>query len=251
MEYKILTKETIDQEHICCALSEKKGEHCISSKKAWLKERMEDGLVFLKADVRGKVFIEYIPAESAWAPISAANYMYIDCFWVSGQYKGKGIANELLERCIQDAQEKGKEGIVVITGKKKMPFLSDAKYLCYKGFQIADEVGPFTLLYLPFHKQSSQPSFRDNCKQPSLASQGFTLYYSPQCPFTVKYAELLEKHMKEAGVPCTLHLFTTTLDAQNSPAPCTIYALYYGQTFLTNEILSEKKIDAIIANYAS
>jgi hypothetical protein len=30
-----------------------------------LKERFDDGLVFLKGEQRGKCFIEYIPAENA------------------------------------------------------------------------------------------------------------------------------------------------------------------------------------------
>lgn len=50
-----------------------------------MKKRLDDGLVFLKCDVRGKCFIEYIRAEFAWAPIEAEGYMYIDCLWVSVQ----------------------------------------------------------------------------------------------------------------------------------------------------------------------
>ena len=93
----------IDREHICCAISDKKGETCVSSKKAWMKEQYKEGLVFKKLDARGKVFIEYIPAENAWCPIEADGYMFINCFWVSGQFKGQGYANKLLEECVKDA----------------------------------------------------------------------------------------------------------------------------------------------------
>ena len=55
----------------------------VSSKKEWLKERFDDGLVFLKSEQRGKCFIEYIPAENAWNPIVADSYMYINCLWVA------------------------------------------------------------------------------------------------------------------------------------------------------------------------
>ncbi|SDB44292.1 GyrI-like domain-containing protein [Butyrivibrio sp. INlla16] len=55
----------------------------VSSKKAWLADRFDEGLVFLKSVERGKCFIEYIPAEHAWNPIEAPGYMYIDCLWVS------------------------------------------------------------------------------------------------------------------------------------------------------------------------
>ena len=71
----------------------------VQSKKAWLTERLDQGLVFLKGDVRGKCFIEYIPAEYAWAPIEADGYLYIDCLWVSGQFKGHGYSCLLYTSC--------------------------------------------------------------------------------------------------------------------------------------------------------
>ena len=64
MEYIKVTSENIDNEHICCAISNN-NDIQVSSKKTWLKERFDDGLVFLKSIERGKCFIEYIPAENA------------------------------------------------------------------------------------------------------------------------------------------------------------------------------------------
>ena len=81
--------KSIEKEHICCAISSNKDIQVIS-KKNWLKERFDDGLVFLKSIERGKCFIEYIPAENAWNPIMAEGYMYIDCLWVAGSFKGNG-----------------------------------------------------------------------------------------------------------------------------------------------------------------
>ena len=63
----------------------------VMSKKELAKGKADEGLVFLKGDVRGKCFIEYMPAEYAWAPIDADGYMYINCLWVSGKFKGLGI----------------------------------------------------------------------------------------------------------------------------------------------------------------
>ena len=70
MEYIQVTRENIEKEHICCAISNNKDVQ-VSSKKAWLTNRFDDGLVFLKSTERGKCFIEYIPAENAWNPIDA------------------------------------------------------------------------------------------------------------------------------------------------------------------------------------
>lgn len=65
MEYIRITKENIDQEHICCTMSGKQS----LVKKEWLKERFDEGLVFYRSVERGKCFIEYIPAENAWVPM--------------------------------------------------------------------------------------------------------------------------------------------------------------------------------------
>ncbi|MDU1879454.1 MAG: GNAT family N-acetyltransferase, partial [Finegoldia magna] len=82
MEYIRVTKDNIETEHICCALSNN-NDIQVCSKKEWMKSCFDDGLVFIKSEKRGKCFIEYIPAEDAWIPIEADEYMYIDCFWVS------------------------------------------------------------------------------------------------------------------------------------------------------------------------
>lgn len=83
MDYIQITKDNIEKEHICCAMSGKQSV----MKKEWLKQRFAEGLVFYRSTERGKCFIEYIPAENAWVPIQADGYVYIDCLWVSGSLK--------------------------------------------------------------------------------------------------------------------------------------------------------------------
>ena len=53
MDYVYVTKENIEQEHICCAISSNSDEQ-VRSKKDWLTDRFEDGLVFIKSVLRGK-----------------------------------------------------------------------------------------------------------------------------------------------------------------------------------------------------
>ena len=175
MDYIRLTGENLEQEHICCAISHNKDPQ-VASKKAWLARRLEEGLVFLRSAERGKCFIEYIPAEYAWVPVEAAGYLHINCFWVSGSFKGHGYADDLLSFAIQDAREKGKDGLTVISSPRKMPFLSDPKYLAYKGFLTADTAAPyFTLLYLPLREKAVVPKFRDCARHPHTAEKGFVL----------------------------------------------------------------------------
>ncbi len=242
-----VTKENIEQEHICCAISS--NNDCqVSSKKAWLAERFSDGLIFKKCDVRGKCFIEYIPAQNAWCPIEAEGYMYINCLWVSGQFKGQGYSNLLLDECIKDSIGQGKKGIVILSSKKKTPFLSDSRYLKHKGFELADTAEPYyELMYLTFDKSTPKPFFKATVKTPKINEQGFVLFYSHQCPFTAKYVPIIQKIAAEKGVPFNAIRFETTEQAQNAPAPFTTYSLFYNGDFVTNEILSDKKFSQIIA----
>jgi len=246
MELIKVTKENLEDEHICCAISNNR-DCQVLSKKTWLKDRFEEGLVFLKGNVRGKCFIEYIPAENAWAPIEADGYMYIDCLWVSGQFKGQGYSNQLLDACIKDAKLQGKKGLVILSSEKKMPFLSDPKYMKYKGFEVADSALPYyELMYLPFVADKIKPRFKDHAKTPHIEMKGFVLYYSAQCPFTAKYVPIIENIAKEKGIKFLSIRIENTSQAQMAPAPFTTYSLFYNGEFVTNEILSDKKFDKII-----
>lgn len=232
----------IDSEHICCAISDKKGETCVSSKKEWMKKQFQEGLVFKKLDARGKVFIEYIPAENAWCPIEAEGYTFINCFWVSGQFKGQGYANKLLEECMNDARAQNRKGLVALTSVKKMPFLSDPRFLKYKGFQVCDAAKPYyELLYLPFKENETKPKFKDCCKNASIAENGMVLYYTNQCPHTDKYAPLVVETAKSKGQTIKLKKIESKEQAQNAPAPFTTYSFFFDGKFVTNEIFSESK----------
>lgn len=121
MEYIKVTGENIDSEHICCAISNN-NDIQVSSKKDWLKERFDDGLVFLKSEQRGKCFIEYIPAENAWNPIVAEDYMYIDCLWVAGSFKGHGYGADLLKPVLKTAKAKAKKDCAFYLPKRKGRF---------------------------------------------------------------------------------------------------------------------------------
>ena len=57
--------------------------------------------------------IEEVPAENAWNPIAADGYMYIDCLWVAGSFKGHDYGADLLDVCMEDSKSKGKKGLCI------------------------------------------------------------------------------------------------------------------------------------------
>lgn len=241
MEYIRVTKENIDKEHICCAISSNKDVQVIS-KKDWLRDRFDDGLVFLKSVERGKCFIEYIPAENAWNPIDAKDYMYIDCLWVAGSFKGHGYSSELLEYCINDSKEKGKKGLCILCADKKKPFLADPKFLKHKGFMPCDKAdNGIELWYLPFDDVNDKPRFKECAKHVSINEKGYVLYYTSQCPFNAKYVPMLEDIAKEHNVPFKAIHITTKKQAQSVPTPISTYALFYDGEYLTNEQMNVNK----------
>ncbi|MCR4855261.1 MAG: YoaP domain-containing protein [Erysipelotrichaceae bacterium] len=241
MEYIRLTKENLENEHICCAISNNRDIQ-VSSKKAWLADRFDDGLVFLKSVERGKCFIEYLPAENAWNPIEADDYMFIDCLWVSGSFKGHGYSNDLLNECIRDSRNKGRKGLCILSSAKKKPFLADPKYLKYKGFEVADEAdNGIQLWYLPLEKDAVKPGFKDCAKHPHIDETGYVLYYTNQCPFNGKYVPILEETAAREGVEFKAIHLNAKEEAQNAPTPVTNYALFCDGEYLTNEQMNDKK----------
>lgn len=155
--------------------------------------------------MRGKCFIEYIPAENAWNPIDADGYMYIDCLWVAGSFKGNGYSTHLLNACIEDSKSKGKKGLCILAAAKKKPFLADPKF------------------------------------QPHIDDSGYVLYYTSQCPFNAKYVPVLEEVAKEQNVEFkAIHIKSKAM-AQNAPTPITTYALFCDGEYVSNEQMNDKK----------
>lgn len=241
MDYIKVTKDNIEKEHICCAISNN-NDIQISSKKAWLKERFEEGLVFLKSTERGKCFIEYIPAENAWNPIVADGYMYIDCLWVAGSFKGHGYSTDLLNACIEDSKSKGKVGLCILSSARKKPFLADPKYLKHKGFSVCDEANNgIQLWYLPFSDNATKPEFKECAKHPHIDEMGYVLYYTNQCPFNAKYVPVLEDIAKERDMQFKAIRLESKEEAQNAPTPITTYALFVDGDYLTNGQMNDKR----------
>ena len=241
MEYIRVTRENLEKEHICCAISNNKDVQ-VSSKKAWLEGRFDEGLVFLKSAERGKCFIEYIPAENAWVPIEAEGYTYIDCLWVSGSFKGHGYSSDLLSECIKDSREKGKKGLCILAAARKRPFLADPKFLKYKGFSVCDEAdNGIQLWYLPFEEGADLPRFKECARHPHTEEKGYVLYYTSQCPVNGKYVPILEETARENGIPFKAIHLESREEARSAPTPVTTYALFRDGEYITNEQMNDKK----------
>lgn len=243
-----LTKENIDSEHICCAFSDKKCASGYQSKKDWLRQQFGKGYVFKKLNVRGKVFIEYVPVENGWLPIDAPNYMLINCFWVSGRFKGHGHGKALYNECLQDAIAQEKEGIVLVAGNTKKPFMSDKKFFQKQGFERCDTALPyFELWYKPLKENAIVPQFKPIAKQGQCdVKEGLAVYYTNACPFTEYHVAVLAAIAAEKGYTIQTIKLDTPEKAQNHFVPHSIYSVFQDGQFVTQHILNEKYFDKFI-----
>lgn len=235
--YINLDMNNIAQEHLCCAISDKKHQLGVDMKRAWLSERISEGHVFRKLDAKGKVFIEYTLLETAWVPVYGVNYMYIYCFWVSGSFKGKGHGKKLLDYCVEDAKKQKKSGICVISSKKKTPFLTDKKYMLKYGFEVVDTIGDYELLALSF--DGEKPVFAECTRNQEIESRNLTIYYSKQCPYIPNCIQQVEQYCKDHNVPLNLIKVDTLEKAKTVPGVFNNYAVFYQGKFETVHLLNE------------
>jgi GNAT superfamily N-acetyltransferase len=242
MAYLTLTPEDLKDEHICCAISDKKCSQGYGLKKLWLSEQFGKGYRFTRLDQRAKVFLEYGPAEEAWIPVAAPDYLMLGCYWVSGQYKGKGHAKALLSLAKEAAIQGGKRGLAAVVGQKKYHFMSDAKFLLKQGFRQVDQSPDgFALLALDLREPPSggpEPQFLPQVKAGGCAEKtGLMVYYSDRCPFTDFYIrEVLPITAKNQGLALSIHKIQSREEAQASPTPATIFSLYYQGQFVTTDL---------------
>lgn len=249
LEIITLNKDNIGTEHICCALGkDKKNQKRAGVKKAWLKDRFAEGHTFKKFNVRGKVFIEYVPAEYAWFPVEAPGYNFIQCLWASGRYKGKGYGSQLLEESEKDSRNNNKKGLVVVTGRKKLPFTVDKKFYLKKGFEICDEAPPyFEMLVKKFSEDAPTPQFTDKAKKAEIPGKtGLTFIYTDMCPFNADYVDIMVDVAMKHGFQTEKIKVESLKQAKDLPTPFGIFSVFHNGKFLTHEVMAEKKFDKLL-----
>jgi ribosomal protein S18 acetylase RimI-like enzyme len=239
-----ITEQNIDTEHICCAIgNDKVNKARAETKKAWMKREFKNGLVFKRLDDRGKMFIEYMPVEKCWKPVEGQNYTMINCLWVSGKFKKQGIANELLQGCVDDSKEQGKAGICVVTSKKNKPFLTEKKFFERMGFEVIDSAQPyFELMALKFDSDAPLPTFTEACREGKQAyKDGFLFVYSNQCPFMEEYVHLLADICEKREIKNKIIKINSSEDAKKYGSPFGTFGLYHKGEFINHELMSENK----------
>ena len=230
-ELVTLTPETLPDEHLCCIIRTRTAHPGVEAKRAWLARRLPEGHVFRKLNVKGCVFIEYAPLETAWVPVLGENYLYIYCLWVQGPPKGCGYGRQLLESCIADARAQEKSGVCMLGAKKQKSWLSDQSFAKKFGFTAVDAAGEYELLALSL--DGTVPRFAPDAKRQTVESRDLTVYYDDQCPYIPQRVEKLRAYCAERNIPAQFIRLETLEQAKALPCPFNNWAVFYGGRFLT------------------
>ncbi len=231
------------------------GIYCIKNKNSsgyqkkvkWFKNKINDGLrIKIATNMQGKQlgFIEYIPSESAWRPVNAQNYYFIQCIGIFVKdAKNKKIGRTLINHCEVDARRNKKSGVCTMT--------SDGTWIANRtlfekiGFIIADRLERFELMYKALDYRAPFPKF-NNWNERQAEYQGWNLIYSDQCPMHEKSITDVTHCATENKITLNVIKLTTPRDAQNAPSGFGTYALINDGNLLADHCISRTRFETIL-----
>lgn len=211
----------------CYCLRSKPGSSGYINKNGWLLGRFQEGLKYLKISENGKAagFIEYTPIEYSSRVVHGENYMVIHCLWV--QITGKGYASALIERCLQDAREQGKDGVIVITNSNTSWTPGKDVFLKHQFEEIEQAPYGFELLAHKFGK-SPDPYFPKDWEERLNRISGLTILRTQQCPFLDIATDNVVEAAKKLGIrPEIIDMKSRDQLLRMSPTPYGVYGVIY------------------------
>lgn len=217
-------------------------------KEEWSKERFKEGLkikqLFLEGVKKPIGFIEYIPGKYAWRSVSAKDFMFIHCIWITpNKYKSQGYASLLLEDCFKDAQENQLKGVVVITSEGS--FMSSKDLYLKNGFEIIDTAKPSFTLLVKSMEDYEKPSFR-NYECQLAKTKRLQLYYSKQCPWVARSVKELTDVAKKNKIDFETIELKTSKEAQQAPSIYGVFSLVNDGKLLSDHYISATRFQNIL-----
>ncbi len=241
-----VTDDNVDQTGFFCYMSKRKKEG-FQKKLNWLKDRFAEGMRIKMFGLPERGFIEYLPGEYAWRAVNAQNYMFIQCLWIVGKSKGKGLAGILLDECVNDAKAAGMAGVTMVTSERI--WLAGKNLLLKHGFESVAEYPPFNLMVKKFGDVPS-PSFTGNWdEKASRYDQGLTVIRSDQCPYIPDATNTVLEFARERGIPFRVTELKTCQDVRNlSPSPYGTFSIVYNGMLLSYHYLLPKDLAKMLGD---
>lgn len=238
--------DTIDTNPPRCFLNPKHPGYI--TKRSWLKQRFSEGLTIkhlITIDNKKTIgFIEYIPGENAWRAVTANNYLFIHCLWISPNiYKSQGYGSLLIKQVIHDAKQQNKYGVGVVTSEG--PFMAGKAIFEKNGFtSIASAKPSYELMSLPI-KDGPAPTFT-NWEQQLQKCQGLHIIYAHQCPWVARSIQEISEYADAHNINIKFTELNTAHEAQNAPSPYSVFNLIYNGKLLVDHYISLRRFGTIL-----
>jgi predicted GNAT family acetyltransferase len=221
-----LDKENLNDKGCYCLRSKPNSTGYIN-KNNWLMGRFNEGLKYIKIMENSKPagFIEYTPIEYSLRVVYGENYLIIHCLWVN--ITGKGYASKLINKCIQDAKEQNKDGVIVITNPDTSWTPSKDIFIKNNFIEVDNAPYGFELLVYKFG-HSPDPYFPNDWDERLKPFKELTILRTQQCPFVDISTDNVIKGANKLGMNAEI------IDIKNreellslSPTPYGIYGVIY------------------------
>jgi GNAT superfamily N-acetyltransferase len=239
-----LTHDNLDAEGIYC-IKDSKSEGSIS-KRAWYKKEFEFGLkIFIAKNHQGKQigFIEAVPAEFAWRPVSAPELMFIQCLVVfSKEFRNAKLASALIRKVEEYAIYSNKKGLCTLSSNG--PWMANSSVFLKNEFEIVDILDRFELCFKAFDLISQKPRILDfESKQKDY--NGWHLLYSNQCPWHQKSVHDLKSYSIEIGLHLNVYEIRRQ-EAQQGPSGFGTFSLLHNGKLLADHYISKTRFASIV-----
>jgi hypothetical protein len=228
-----------------CGTKNPQHEGC-RRKAEWFIQRRAEGMRYkvLYSEEKGTVgLIEYIPGEYAWRAVAAKGYMVIHCLCIFYKpFRQKGIASEMIDDCLNDAEKGKKNGVAVVT--RKGAWMAGKDIFVKKGFEVVDKAEPdFELLAKKIKKDAPAPKFTGHWDKALVQyGKGLTILWSDQCPYIAKsISEMKETIKKRYGIKANIIELKNHEQAQKAPSPYAVFSLLYDGELLAFHPISNKR----------
>jgi len=221
----------LDEENLedkgCFCLRSKPNSKGYINKNEWLMGKFNEGLKYIKIMENSKQagFIEYTPIEYSSRVVYGENYLVIHCLWV--HITGKGYASKLINKCIQDAKEQNKDGVIVITNPDTSWTPSKDVFIKNNFIKVDHAPYGFELLVNKFG-DSPDPFFPNDWDERLKPFKDLTILRTQQCPYVDISTDNVVKAANKLGINAEI------IDIKNreellrlSPTPYGIYGVIY------------------------
>jgi GNAT superfamily N-acetyltransferase len=244
IEITDVTPDNIDQTGIFC-IKDHRAEGT-QNKKEWFLKQYDSGLRIKIAFTESKQagFIEYMPAEIAWRPVNAVNYLFIQCIGIFiKDARKKNLGTTLIRACEQDARQQNKAGICTMTSSGA--WMANQSVFEKNGFIEIERLDRYELMVKNFDERNPLPKFI-NWKNNQAQYTGWNLVFANQCPWHTKSAQDLREAAAKRGIELKVTLLKNSSEAKQAPSGFGVFSLIRDGRLIEDHYLSRKRFENIL-----